>query len=217
MDSKERMTQQLHDTLKDCFVQIRFARAAELARFGRYLAAEGLLSPNGREPSNPKELDLLARISARQRRYRRARRLWEIALKRSPGNADYERAIERTRAAERFQAMLQKAAMLALLGLAVTALVIAAWSSFHRHSLSVARGEKKKPDIRSKATPLPVSSPKATQPTFRTPSTANATTQSARTIPQPEPATTQPASSTVVPQPAAPPVVPKNNESPPLR
>src|SRR5260221_5195359 len=108
MDSQERKTQQLDDTVKECFVQTRFARAAELARFGRYLAAEGLLSPNGREPSDPRELDLLARISARQRRYRRARRLWEIALKQSPGNADYERAIERTREAERFQAILRK-------------------------------------------------------------------------------------------------------------
>jgi hypothetical protein len=217
MDSKERMTQQLHDTLKECFVQIRFARAAELARFGRYLAAEGLLSPNGREPSDPKELDLLARISARQRRYRRARRLWEIALKQSPGNADYVRAIERTREAERFQAMLRKAAMLALLGLAVTALVIAVWSSFHRHSLWVAKGGNKRPDLHSKATPPPLSSPKSAQPTFRTPPTANATAQPTPTTPQPEPATTQPALSSIVPQPAAPPVAPKKNESPPLR
>jgi hypothetical protein len=192
---------------------MRFARAAELARFGRYLAAEGLLSPNGREPSDPKELDLLARISARQRRYRRARILWEIALKRSPGNTNYERAIERTREAERFQKMLRKAAMLALLGLAVIALVIAVWSSFHRHSLSVARGGKKKPDIHSKATPLSISSPQSTQPTFRTPPTAKPTAQPAPTTPQPEPITTQPAPSPVAPQPAA----PSNNEGPTLR
>lgn len=195
--------QQLHDTLKECFVQIRFARAAELARSGRFLEAEGLLSPNGRESSDPKELDLLARISAQQRRYRRARRLWEIALKRSPGNADFERAIQRTRDAERFQAILRKGAIIALLGLAVTALFISVRSSFHRHSPSIATGGKKLPDIHAQATPLASSSAQSTQATSTTPQ------------PAPAMATPQPAPST--PRPAPPPVMPENNESPPLR
>jgi cell division septation protein DedD len=186
MNSQERATQQLHDTLKEYFVQIRFARAAELARSGRYLEAEGLLSPNGRESSDPKELDLLARISARQRQYRRARRLWEIALERSPGNAGYERAIERTRDAERFQTMLRKGAMLALLGLAVIALFIAVWSSFHRHSSSVARGREKQTNIHATSTPIPSSSPQSTQPasTTRQPASTTPTPQSSPIAPQ---------------------------------
>lgn len=89
MDPLDKGTQQIHDALKVCFEQIRFARAAELARSHRYLEAEGLLAPNGQESSDPKDLDLLARISAQQRRYERARRLWEAALKQSPDNAGY--------------------------------------------------------------------------------------------------------------------------------
>jgi ferric-dicitrate binding protein FerR (iron transport regulator) len=139
---------------------------------------------HGRESSDPKELDLLARISAQQRRYRRARRLWESALKRSPGNADFERAIERTRDAERFQAILRKGAMLALLLLAVTAIFISVRSSFHRHSPSKARGGEKQPDIHDEATPLPSSSPQLTQPASTTPQPSPATA-----TPQPVPAT----------------------------
>jgi hypothetical protein len=191
MDSQERATQQLRDMLKECFVQVRFARAAELARSGRHLEAEGLLSPNGQEPTDPKELDLLARIFVRQRRYRCARRLWEIALMRSPGKADYERAIERTRDAERFEAMLRKGAMLALLGLAVTTMIIAVWSSFHRHSPSASWGGKKRPDIHTKAIPLSSSSPQLTQPAGVKPRP-----EPAKDIQQPAPATPQPAPST---------------------
>jgi len=195
--------QQLHDMLKECFVQIRFARAAELARSGRFLEAEGLLSPNGRESSDPKELDLLARIYAQQRRYRRARRLWELALKRSPGNAGFERAIKRTRDAERFQAILRKGAIIALLGLAVTALFISVRSSFHRHSTSIATGGKELPSIHAQATPLASSSAQSTQAT-----SAN---------PQPAPSAAKPQPAPTTPRPAPPPVTSENDESPPLR
>lgn len=153
MDPQEKATIQLHGALKECFDQIRFARAAELARSRRYLEAEGLLSPNGRDSSDPKELDLLARISAQQRRYGRARRLWETALQQSPGNAAYERAIERTKDAERFQAMLQKAAMIVLVALVMAAVVIAVSNLFLRHSPRAA--SDKQPDLRTKTTPLP--------------------------------------------------------------
>lgn len=153
MDPLNKRTQELHDALKLCFEQIRFARAAELARSSRYLEAEGLLAPNGREPSDPKQLDLLARISAQQRQYERARRLWETALQQSPGNADYERAIERTKDAERFQAMLRKGAMIALVCLAVSALVIGVWRFVYRPSPSSV--DVKKQASSSSATPQP--------------------------------------------------------------
>ena len=205
MDPVDKEAQQLRDTLKGCFEQIRFARAAELARSRRYLEAEGLLTPNGRESSDPRDLDLLARISAQQRQYGRARRLWEAALQESPGNADYERAIERTKDAERFQAVLRRGAMIALACLAVTALTIGVWRFFHQPSPSSVVDVKKQASS-SSATPQPA--PATPQPTPATPQPAPATPQPAPATPQPAPATPQPAPAT--PQPATPPVAPDN-------
>ncbi|NBV87091.1 MAG: hypothetical protein EBS01_12705 [Verrucomicrobia bacterium] len=112
MDSRAPATQQLRDTLKECFEQIRFARAAELAQSGRYLEAEGLLAPTGRESLALREIDLLARISAQQRQYERARDLWEHALRRAPENADYKRAIQSTLEAERFYVIFRRVVMI---------------------------------------------------------------------------------------------------------
>jgi hypothetical protein len=158
---------------------MRFARAAELARFGRYREAEGLLSRCGQEPSDPNEIDLLARISARQRHYRRARCLWEIALKRSPGNADYERAIKRTRAEERWQARLRQGMMVALLSLAAIALFISVRKSFHWHAPSGARAGDKQSGIRAKPTPVPSSS---SQPAAALPQTAPTASKPSKTL-----------------------------------
>ena len=218
MDSQDRATQQLHDTLKECFEQIRFARAAELARSRRYLEAEGILSPNGRESSDPRDLDLLARISAQQRRYERARHLWEAALQQSPGNADYKRAIDCTREAERFQAVCRKAAMIVLLGLAVTALLLTVWRYYPRHTLSSAGSQDKRPNVQANTTllsaPTPQPAPSTPQPAHTTPQPALTTTQPAPTTPQPTPTTPQPAPTTpqpapATPQPASPPTTPQ--------
>lgn len=128
----------VNEALKEFFDQVRFARAVELAHSRRYLEAEGLLSPNGRESSEPKELDLLARIAAQQKQYARARRLWESALKQSPENAAYKRAIERTREAEQFQAKLHKVAMFALVTLAVIFAFLAVRNLFPKQPPSLA-------------------------------------------------------------------------------
>ena len=128
----------VNEALKEFLDQVRFARAVELAHSRRYLEAEGLLSPNGRESSEPKELDLLARIAAQQKQYARARRLWESALTQSPENADYKRAIERTREAEQFQAKMHKLAMLALVTLAVVFAFLAVRNLFLRQPPSLA-------------------------------------------------------------------------------
>jgi cytochrome c-type biogenesis protein CcmH/NrfG len=154
MDPFDKGTQQLRDTLKECFEQMRFARAAELARSRRYLEAEGLLAPNGRESPDPRDLDLLARISAQQRQYERSRRLWEKALQQSPGNADYERAIECTKEAERFQAKIRKGVVIAFSFLAVITVTICIWSFFHRPSPSSAIDEQKQANS-SSSTPQP--------------------------------------------------------------
>jgi len=202
MDAQEKATQQLCDTLEDCFEQIRFARAAELARSGRYLEAEGLLTPNGRPSSVPKDLDLLARISAQRRQYGRARRLWETALRQSPGNIDYERAIECAKMAERFQARLRAAAVIAFVCLAVLAVTISVWNFFHR-SFPSASADVKKPASPLPATPQPaVVAPQPTPATLQPPPS---TPQPAPTTPQPTPATLQPPAS---PQPATQPLPP---------
>ena len=134
----------MRTALEKCLVQIRFVRAVELARSCRYLEAEGVLTANGRMSSDPKELDLLARISAQQREYCRARRRWEAALQQSPGNADYQRALECAKLEELFQEGLRRALRVAFW--AVTAAVlIFAFSSFMESRLS-----KRTPQYRAK-------------------------------------------------------------------
>lgn len=213
-DPLDKGTQRLRDALREFFEQMRFARAAELARSGRYLEAEGLLSPNGWESSDPKELDLLARISAQQGRYGRARRLWEAALQRCPGNADYQRAIERARNAERLQAIFQKGAMLALLGLATAALIIAVWTAFLRRSPPAQGGGRTQQNVHAKTTPLPFSSA-TLQSVPASQELASLAPQHAPTTPEPTPATPEPAtlrspSPPTAPQPTTPSVVPEN-------
>ena len=238
MDSQEKATLQLHDALKECFEQIRFARAAELARSGCYLQAEGLLSPNGRESSDPKELDLLARIAAQQRQYGLARRRWETALQQSPDNAAYKRAIECAKEAEHFQTMLRKGAIVALMAFSVAVLTISVWNFFPLHS----------PTVRTKARPLPRELPPShlTQglqsppensnstettpkqidpatpqtatklPQVATPPSAPAPTEGTPTVPQPTPIATQPTPTPpepATPQPA-PPAIPPTGPSP---
>jgi len=81
--------------LEEFFDQIRFARATELAQAGRFPEAEGVLSQKGRLTEVPRELDLLARMSAHQGRFQDARRFWEAALQKAPGDATYQRCLER--------------------------------------------------------------------------------------------------------------------------
>jgi len=78
MPEQESWAIQTRSIIKECFEQMRFARAAELARSRRYLEATMVLSPNGRLPIEPRELDLLARIAAQQKQFDQAGRLWEV-------------------------------------------------------------------------------------------------------------------------------------------
>jgi hypothetical protein len=111
MSEQEKWALQTRSILTECFRQMRFARAAELAKSCRYLEATVVLSPNGRLPIEPKELDLLARIAARQKQFDKAGHLWELALQGSPENETYKRAIERTVAAKRNYRLRQVIAM----------------------------------------------------------------------------------------------------------
>jgi tetratricopeptide (TPR) repeat protein len=80
--------------LQNCFAQIRLARATELAQSGRLLEAEAALAQNGELPHNASELDLLARIAARQGRFDEARRRWNAAIQIEPGNKIYRQCVE---------------------------------------------------------------------------------------------------------------------------
>lgn len=165
MDDQEKWAGELRRTLNECFGQIRFARAAELARSRRYLEAEGLLTPNGHASSNPQELDLLARIAAQQGRFDQARRLWEAALRISPNNADYERALRRAEAAERAQQKCRKVVMTVLATLTATSLVLAAYLLFQASRTArqqkpaaeeeVSGGTKQQPQLAPRPNPQP--------------------------------------------------------------
>jgi tetratricopeptide (TPR) repeat protein len=89
--------------LEEHFDQLRYARAAALARAGRYLEAEGLLTPHGVLPAAPHEPDLLARLAARQGRYDTARCLWRTALRSAPDDAKFVCCLEAIDHAEQRQ------------------------------------------------------------------------------------------------------------------
>jgi hypothetical protein len=83
---------------------LRLARASELASYGILLPAEEILTP----PHSTKELELLAKIVARQGRYRCAIRHWEEALRQEPGNTAFQRAKEFCERADRNQTSLHR-------------------------------------------------------------------------------------------------------------
>jgi tetratricopeptide (TPR) repeat protein len=88
------MPTETRTALQNCFAQIRLARATELAQSGRLLEAETLLAQNSELPRNASELDLLARLAARQGRFDEARRRWNAAIQIEPGNEIYRLCIE---------------------------------------------------------------------------------------------------------------------------
>ncbi len=133
MEDREKWAIELRGTLKECFDQIRLARAVELARSRRYIEAEGLLSPNGRLPSDPRELDLLARIAAQQRQYRRAEDLWRKAVTKAPDREAFSRglnALEKLQSQKQFRLNFMRGVLVFLLLAAVTALAVSISSAF---------------------------------------------------------------------------------------
>lgn len=163
MTDRQDTEREIREVLKEHLEQIRFARAAELARSKRYLDAEGVLAPGGRVSSNPRELDLLARISAHQRRYGRARWLWEAALRESPDNTRFERAIEATKAAEHFQTIFRRGVLIALLLIAFATSLVAVWSFFRHRPSTPKVGSVQRSEERTKQTPQSPASPIAAQ------------------------------------------------------
>jgi tetratricopeptide (TPR) repeat protein len=104
--------------LNEHFDQLRYAQAATLGRAGRYLEAEALLAPGGNLPHSARELDLLARLAARQRQYHQARRLWLAVLEIEPHTPIYMACLAAVDQAERRQA-LWRAGLLTVSALAL--------------------------------------------------------------------------------------------------
>lgn len=75
-------------------LRLRLARSAELALAGSLLRAEELLTPGGSLPETARELDLLARILVRQKRYAEAQKRWKEALRFSGGERCYQDALD---------------------------------------------------------------------------------------------------------------------------
>jgi len=76
--------------------QVVLARAADLARAGRYAEAEALLQQELRDrKATPAILDLLARIHAQQGHWREAEAAWTQALQLRPANEMYTAGLRR--------------------------------------------------------------------------------------------------------------------------
>ena len=118
------------DILSGCFQEMRFARATELARTRQYLEATALLMPNGRQPSHPKELDLLARIAAQQRRFSDAEKLWNDASKLAPENNAYRNAARQAAKARQTWMQIKQTAFAVIAALVLSGLILAAITFF---------------------------------------------------------------------------------------
>jgi hypothetical protein len=79
-EARVQLSTEVEDLTSQFSRRIRLARAVELARAGRLLKAEALLCPTGTASKNCEELDLLARILVRQKRFVEAHRLWRKAF-----------------------------------------------------------------------------------------------------------------------------------------
>jgi type VI secretion system protein ImpK len=84
------------DALDVLVYQAMLSKAASLARYGEYAAAQGLLRELVRgENENPIALDLLARIHAQQGRFSEAQACWKRALQLEPNDESYLAGLRR--------------------------------------------------------------------------------------------------------------------------
>ena len=99
------------DIVGRCFKDMRFARAAELARAKEYDEAVAALAPAGRLPTDPNKLDLLARIAAQRGRYLEAEKLWEDAGKLAPDNEAFKACAAQAVRARHLRSQAKQAAI----------------------------------------------------------------------------------------------------------
>jgi len=121
---------------------VRLARATDLAHSRRYLEAIALLAPQGDLPSSAKELDLLARIAARQRRYADAERYWRKASETTPDTADYREAAICAARAGRNLTQIKQVVLASLIAI-VLAVIFLAIINLIMGSIPSASGNKK--------------------------------------------------------------------------
>src|SRR5271165_5336180 len=81
--ARVQLSAQVEDLTSEFSRRLRIARAAELARTGQLLKAEALLCPTGTAPKHCDELDLLARILVKQKRFAEAHRHWRKAFEKA--------------------------------------------------------------------------------------------------------------------------------------
>ncbi len=119
-------TQAARNVIEKFFGDIRFARAAELAQLDRFAEAAAVLTENGRAPENARELDLLARIAARQGHFGEARNYWNAAAKLEPQNPVYRQCLESLTPARRIARIIatHEAKLLNLLVFAIVVMVV---------------------------------------------------------------------------------------------
>lgn len=124
----QRLPPEARLALTECFAQIRRARATELAQAGRASEAQDVLLGNNRLPNDPRELDLLARLAARQGLFDTARQFWELAMEREPDNETYRQCMEQLTPARKARCLLVawSGPLLMLLMLAALALGLGA-------------------------------------------------------------------------------------------
>jgi hypothetical protein len=101
------------------------------------LEAKALLVPTGRLPTDARELDLLARIAANQRRFFEAEQLWNDASKISPGNEVYRSAARNAAKARQTWSQIKQTAFAVVIALVLAALILAA--------INIFTGGKRKP------------------------------------------------------------------------
>lgn len=112
--------------------QALFARAAELAREGRYDAAEAVLAGVAQDQLPASQLlDLLARIRAQQGRIAEAQSLWTEALRADPNNESYREALGRIARHSR-TSLRTGVFLIALTALAVLLVLAGAWLAMGR-------------------------------------------------------------------------------------
>src|ERR1039458_8662088 len=114
--------------LSGCFQEMRLARATDLARSRRYLEATALLTPQGRLPADAKELDLLARIAAQQRRFADAERLWNDASRVAPETTAYREAASRAARAQKNWIQIKQTFFAVVVALVLAGIILAAIS-----------------------------------------------------------------------------------------
>src|SRR3954469_25018456 len=98
----------VRDGLGNCFVEIRLARATELAQSERFADAAAVLMESGALPDSARELDLLARIAARQAHFQEARQLWTKASQLDPQNQTYTQCLKSLTPARQMARMIAK-------------------------------------------------------------------------------------------------------------